>query len=96
MATLKQLVNEIDDNDMQVQFMKHGNCDLAIRCKKAHQYLEAKFHSSPENMYKEAIIIWVDREKLQSAVNRLNVFNHEKSTSNSGEVNQQPARQDKQ
>lgn len=69
MATIKELVNEIDTNDMTVQFMTHGNCDLAIRGK--GKYLEAKFQSAPDNIYKEAIVIWVDKTKLKEAAARL-------------------------
>lgn len=72
MTTIKDLINGIDNDDMAVQFMTHGDCDLSIRGKGT--YLEAKFKSSPENIYKEAIVIWVDKTKLKEAARRINLI----------------------
>lgn len=66
MATIKDLINHIDLGDMEVQFMTRGECDLAIKGKK-DKYLEAKFCAPAQNITKEAIIIWVDKQKLNSA-----------------------------
>lgn len=70
MASIKDLINEISLEDMNMQFLTHGNTDLAIKGRGGDKYLETKFQSSPENMLKEAIIIWVDKGKLQQAIDR--------------------------
>lgn len=67
MADLKDLINAIDINDLSFQLLTHGNTTLSIRGKK-DKYLEATFQSDEANMYKEAIIIWVDKGKLKDAL----------------------------
>lgn len=67
MADLKDLINAIAINDLSFQLLTHGNTTLTIRGKK-DKYLEAKFQSDEVNMHKEAIIIWVDKKKLNDAL----------------------------
>lgn len=69
-ADLKDLINEIDINDISFQLLTHGNTNLSIRGRK-DKYLEATFHSDEVNMHKEAIIIWVDKKKLSDALERV-------------------------
>lgn len=68
--TLKDLINEIDINDISYQLLTHGNTTLSVRGRK-DKYLEATFQSDEVNMHKEAIIIWVDKKKLAEALQRV-------------------------
>lgn len=67
MADLKDLINAIDINDLSFQLLTQGNTNLAVRGRK-DKYLEATFQSDECNIYKEAIIIWVDKKKLNDAL----------------------------
>jgi hypothetical protein len=70
MADLKDLINAIDINDMAFQTLTRSNTALSIRGKK-DKYLEATFQSSEANIQKEAIIIWVDKKKLNDAIDKI-------------------------
>lgn len=69
MADLKDLIAAIDINDLKFQLLTQGHADLTVRGKKDGKYLEVKFQTDAEHIAeKEAIIIWVDKPKLQSAI----------------------------
>lgn len=72
MADLKDLINEIDINDMNFQLLMQGNTELKVKGRK-DKYLEVKFETNAEyiNQDKEAVIIWVDRQKLNAALNKV-------------------------
>lgn len=70
MADLKDLINAIDINEMSFQLLTRGNTNLAIRGRK-EKYLEATFQSDEVNMYKEAVIIWVDKKVLKEALDKV-------------------------
>ena len=74
MATIKDLVNQFDPADIQFQVLTQGSCDLTIRKGKGVKptHLEVKFQTQPNFITgKEAIILWVDKEKYTEAINKL-------------------------
>ena len=72
MPDIKDVINEINIDDISYQLLMKGNTELVVKGKKGDKYLQVKFESDPEyiNQNKEAIIVWVDNDKLQAAYNR--------------------------
>lgn len=74
--TIQQLINALDPGKVEVQILGNQPRSLTMRgAKRGHNptHLEVKFNSAPENMHKEAIIVWVDRKDLDDAINKLQV-----------------------
>lgn len=74
--TIQNLINALDAEKLAVQFLTTGECALTMRGGRNGinpTHLEVKFSSSPENMHREAIIVWVDRKDLSSAIDNLRV-----------------------
>lgn len=72
MADLKDVINEIAIDDIRYQLLTKGTHTLAVRGRK-EKYLQVTFESNAEylNQNKEAIIIWVDKDKLYEALDRV-------------------------
>ena len=64
--TIRDLVNAIELDDIQLQILSNGAHQRTLKGKGA--YSEIKFDSAPDSMKKEALILWVDRKKLDAAI----------------------------
>lgn len=73
--TIQQLVNALDPEKVGVQMLGNTTHERTMRGgqKRAVNptHLEIKLHTVPENMHKEALIIWVDRKDLSAAMSAL-------------------------
>ena len=72
MITIKDLINKFDIKDMAYQFLTGGSVDFSIKGKKNDKHLQIKFCTRPEYIVgKEAIIIWVDKDKFKTVADSL-------------------------
>ncbi len=78
--TIQNLVDKLDPHKVKFQVLTTGACELSLRGGRQGKnptHLEIKFHSAPENMHKEALIIWVERDDLKQAIKELGGLVHE-------------------
>lgn len=70
-ATIQDLINAFDVEDLKYQVLLHGNVDMKIKGRK-DKYLSVTFETDAEHIRgKQAIIIWVDEDKFDGTLKRV-------------------------